>query len=192
MVVVYYNTLKSKSSISTTGFNTVKLCILYREYIGAFRIVLTVNCDYFLNSINRFIFVMERKYVSCEVRTEFIYIIQKKFSLYWVKVLTISEFCRKTRRKRLKFCRNNRVLCQNSEARSPKYEAIILTGLRWYLVSCLRKHVCRQGKTSFSSMCCKNLYFKKIEVLVGGVSARWRKRKKNIWKRDVAKNGGSK
>jgi hypothetical protein len=61
------------------------MCILPTEYICVFCVVLTINNDYFLNSINPLVIVMEMQYVSCEVRTEFLSIIFDKFTIESVK-----------------------------------------------------------------------------------------------------------
>jgi hypothetical protein len=43
--------------------------------------VYRINSYSFPNSINRLMFVAEPYYISCEVRTEFVYVIQKKSSI---------------------------------------------------------------------------------------------------------------
>jgi hypothetical protein len=46
------------------------------ECICVFRTILTINSDYFpKKNINRLVFVAETYCVSCEVRTEYLYII---------------------------------------------------------------------------------------------------------------------
>jgi hypothetical protein len=55
-----------------------KLHFLPTQCISVFQLVLTLNRDYFFNDINSFIFKKNRRYVSCEVWTEFLYIALKK------------------------------------------------------------------------------------------------------------------
>jgi hypothetical protein len=45
-------------------------CIFRTECIYVFRMILRINSDYFLNCINRLIFVMEKDCVFFAVRTE--------------------------------------------------------------------------------------------------------------------------
>jgi hypothetical protein len=62
-------------SIHTTCFNALELSIPTTECIYLFLATPTIKSDFFsLNSINQLIFVTEKKYVSCEVRTVFLYI----------------------------------------------------------------------------------------------------------------------
>jgi hypothetical protein len=53
------NPLKPTVTICTTSFNTLKLRILSIEYVCVFYMVLTINCDFSVNNINRSIFVAE-------------------------------------------------------------------------------------------------------------------------------------
>jgi hypothetical protein len=43
--------------------------------------ILGIKNEYFLNSINRFVFVVETKYISCELGAEFLNIIHMNFML---------------------------------------------------------------------------------------------------------------
>jgi hypothetical protein len=68
-----------ESSSSTCATPTKNLHLTHRE-VCAFHIILLIH-SYFslpLNSINRLVHVAETWCVSCEVRTEFVYIIWKK------------------------------------------------------------------------------------------------------------------
>jgi hypothetical protein len=53
-------------SVCTTYFN-VKSYVLPTECIDIFRMILTLKSDYFLNAINRLVFVMETQCIYCEV-----------------------------------------------------------------------------------------------------------------------------
>jgi hypothetical protein len=53
----------------TTGFNIQQLLVLLTDCIYVFRMVLTINSDYFLKQHNQSIVVMEMCCVFFEVRT---------------------------------------------------------------------------------------------------------------------------
>lgn len=61
------NRLKHSSSC-TTCCNTENICFLCTDCVYVFHVVLTVNIDYFPNSIFQLVFVMERQSV-CSCRT---------------------------------------------------------------------------------------------------------------------------
>jgi hypothetical protein len=76
------STLKCAGEYITTFFNFKKLRVLTTECIYIFRMVRTLKRHYFLNAINRLVFVMETQCFYCEVGTKFMYITLIKFSFY--------------------------------------------------------------------------------------------------------------
>jgi hypothetical protein len=68
----FINLFKAQSPHPHLTFKSFTFC---RQCFHMFRMVLTVNGYCFLNSINRLAFVAQMQRVSCEVRTEFVYII---------------------------------------------------------------------------------------------------------------------
>jgi hypothetical protein len=75
VVAIFPLKSSKKDSLYTIFFNNHQLWILPTEYINGFRMILTVNSDYFQNSINQLIFVMVKSCVFFAVRTEFLNII---------------------------------------------------------------------------------------------------------------------
>jgi hypothetical protein len=66
---------RAANVIGTSCCNILKLHILLTECICVLCMVLKVSSDLCPPiSVNRLVFVTERYYVSCEVRTEFLYI----------------------------------------------------------------------------------------------------------------------
>jgi hypothetical protein len=60
-------------TVYTTYFIVIELCVLPRECMHVFRMILTTN------SIKWLLVVMEMAYASCEVRTESLNILQMDF-----------------------------------------------------------------------------------------------------------------
>jgi hypothetical protein len=73
-----FSAFKTQWQLYTLLFN-IQYCILPTECLYGLLVILRINSDYFLNNIKQLIFVMEKRCVFFEARTELLNIICTSF-----------------------------------------------------------------------------------------------------------------